>query len=166
MTGWTEERVELLKELWSEGLSASQVAERLGGLARNAVIGKVHRLCLATPPGREYRMAGHGQPRGRRRVPAGTPRAIRLRPRIAPAALVAAVPASAIKPAAAVVEDPQIHIEELPGVALLDLRAEQCRFPYGDPKRDFRGFCGRDASGSFCPHHSRIVYRPAARVRR
>ena len=51
--GWTEERVELLKKLWLEGFSASQIAAELGdGVTRNAVIGKVHRLGLsgrATP---------------------------------------------------------------------------------------------------------------------
>src|SRR5512145_522569 len=44
---WTDERVELLKKLWAEGLSASQIASRLGGVTRNAVIGKVHRLGLS-----------------------------------------------------------------------------------------------------------------------
>jgi GcrA cell cycle regulator len=43
---WTEERVEKLKELWTKGLSASQIASSLGGTTRNAVIGKVHRLNL------------------------------------------------------------------------------------------------------------------------
>ena len=50
--GWTDERVELLKKLWLEGLAASQIAKQLGGVTRNAVIGKVHRLGLsgrATP---------------------------------------------------------------------------------------------------------------------
>jgi GcrA cell cycle regulator len=50
--GWTDERVEILKRLWLEGLSASQIAKQLGGVTRNAVIGKVHRLGLsgrATP---------------------------------------------------------------------------------------------------------------------
>src|SRR5690554_7667093 len=49
---WTDERVELLKKLWADGLSASQIAGRLGSVTRNAVIGKVHRLGLsgrATP---------------------------------------------------------------------------------------------------------------------
>ena len=46
---WTDERVERLKRLWAEGLSASQIAAQLGGVSRNAVIGKVHRLNL---PGR------------------------------------------------------------------------------------------------------------------
>src|SRR6476661_1571500 len=45
--GWNEERVELLKKLWTEGLSASQIAAELGGITRNAVIGKVHRLGLS-----------------------------------------------------------------------------------------------------------------------
>jgi len=44
--GWTDERVEILKALWGEGLSCSQVARVLGGVTRNAVIGKVHRLGL------------------------------------------------------------------------------------------------------------------------
>ena len=44
---WTDERVELLKKLWGEGLSASQIAGRLGAVTRNAVIGKVHRLGLS-----------------------------------------------------------------------------------------------------------------------
>ena len=44
---WTEERVEQLKKLWSDGLSASQIAGELGNVTRNAVIGKVHRLGLS-----------------------------------------------------------------------------------------------------------------------
>ena len=44
---WTEERVENLKKLWGEGLSASQIAAELGGITRNAVIAKVHRLWLS-----------------------------------------------------------------------------------------------------------------------
>ena len=44
---WTDERVETLKLMWSEGKSASQIAKELGGVTRNAVIGKVHRLGLS-----------------------------------------------------------------------------------------------------------------------
>src|SRR5436305_12771417 len=44
---WTDERVELLKKLWADGLSASRIAAELGGITRNAVIGKVHRLGLS-----------------------------------------------------------------------------------------------------------------------
>ena len=48
---WTDERVELLKKMWGEGQSASQIAKELGGVTRNAVIGKVHRLGLSTRSG-------------------------------------------------------------------------------------------------------------------
>ena len=41
---WTDERVEVLKKMWGEGQSASIIAKALGGVTRNAVIGKVHRL--------------------------------------------------------------------------------------------------------------------------
>ena len=43
---WTEEKVEKLKELWGKGNTASQIAEIIGGISRNAVIGKAHRLNL------------------------------------------------------------------------------------------------------------------------
>ncbi|MGH1453487.1 MAG: GcrA family cell cycle regulator [Paracoccaceae bacterium] len=48
---WTDERVELLKKMWGEGQSASQIAKELGGVTRNAVIGKVHRLGLSNRTG-------------------------------------------------------------------------------------------------------------------
>jgi GcrA cell cycle regulator len=48
---WTDERVELLKRMWAEGQSASQIAKELGGVTRNAVIGKVHRLGLSNRVG-------------------------------------------------------------------------------------------------------------------
>ncbi len=48
---WTDERVELLRRMWTEGQSASQIAKELGGVTRNAVIGKVHRLGLSNRVG-------------------------------------------------------------------------------------------------------------------
>ncbi len=47
---WTDERIERLKELWTKGMTASQIAEELGGVSRNAVIGKAHRLDLQSRP--------------------------------------------------------------------------------------------------------------------
>jgi len=47
---WTDERIERLKELWSQGITASQIADELGGVSRNAVIGKAHRLGLQSRP--------------------------------------------------------------------------------------------------------------------
>ena len=47
---WTEERIERLKSMWTEGATASQIADELGGVSRNAVIGKAHRLGLEARP--------------------------------------------------------------------------------------------------------------------
>lgn len=47
---WTDERIDQLKNLWDKGLTASQIAEELGGVSRNAVIGKAHRLSLKSRP--------------------------------------------------------------------------------------------------------------------
>ena len=47
---WTEERIERLKAMWTEGATASQIADELGGVSRNAVIGKAHRLGLEARP--------------------------------------------------------------------------------------------------------------------
>ncbi len=65
---WTDERVEILKRMWSEGQSASQIAKELGGVTRNAVIGKVHRLGLSN------RTAGGGKATTREK-PAARPAA-------------------------------------------------------------------------------------------
>ena len=79
---WTEERVEMLKQLWTDGLSASQIARKMGGVTRNAVIGKVHRLGLsgrATPARVTTARISSGSSRSRPSTPnVGTGRA-RLR---------------------------------------------------------------------------------------
>jgi GcrA cell cycle regulator len=66
---WTEDRVETLKKLWSDGLSASQIAKQLGGVTRNAVIGKVHRLGLSgrAAPSRPARRPAPRGPRAHAR---------------------------------------------------------------------------------------------------
>lgn len=47
---WTEERIDTLKKMWDSGMTATQIAEELGGVSRNAVIGKAHRLGLQSRP--------------------------------------------------------------------------------------------------------------------
>ncbi len=58
---WNDERVEQLKKLWAEGKSASQIATEIGGISRNAVIGKVHRLGLAGRPKAGAAAGGRGR---------------------------------------------------------------------------------------------------------
>lgn len=68
---WSEQRVEMLKSLWLKGRTASQIAEDLGDVTRNAVIGKVHRLGLKSRP----------SPIRRDRAPAPVPKPVESRPR-------------------------------------------------------------------------------------
>ena len=81
---WTDERVETLKKMWNEGQSASQIAKELGGVTRNAVIGKVHRLGLSN------RVAGDGEAAAQpaaapaQAAPAQPAAAPRVEPRPAP----------------------------------------------------------------------------------
>src|SRR6056297_1098235 len=97
---WNDERVDLLKKMWGEGQSASQIAKELGGVTRNAVIGKVHRLGLS------HRGSGDGALKGGDEQPAETP-PIAVEPAPPPEEPVATEPAAAEpspEPATVVVE--------------------------------------------------------------
>ncbi|MFU8882822.1 MAG: GcrA family cell cycle regulator [Rhodobacterales bacterium] len=99
---WTDERVELLKKMWGEGQSASQIAKELGGVTRNAVIGKVHRLGLSN-------RAGAAPAAAPAAAAAAKPEA-KAKPAVKPAE-VKARPAPA-KPAPRIVPDDTAAVEE------------------------------------------------------
>ncbi|GJD52219.1 hypothetical protein OPKNFCMD_4981 [Methylobacterium crusticola] len=157
---WTKERVELLKRLWSDGRSASQIAAEIGGVSRNAVIGKVHRLGLA---GRVLKANGAdgGAPAGRRPRPeaeAPAPAAVETPTMLAPAPPALALVQAKVAAAAEIA---------LPGserVTIMELREYMCRWPMGDPSSPEFRYCGdRSITGlPYCTHHARIAYQPAA----
>jgi GcrA cell cycle regulator len=168
---WNDERVELLKKLWAEGLSASQIANRLGDVTRNAVIGKVHRLGLS---GRVTTS------RLRKSRPANAPAKVApTSPR--PARVQFAVHGNtALKPVfveheraavALAVVPPQAEEPEpatVPaGVSLLDLKETMCRWPVGDPQDEGFHFCGaRRVDGlPYCEKHARMAFQPVQRRR-
>jgi GcrA cell cycle regulator len=145
--GWTDERVELLKKLWQDGLSASQISKQLGAVTRNAVIGKVHRLGLS----------GRGAPSKPRRATFTSPRPARPRtPR----------PARPQRPAAVSQERRMAlrYADEGPGTATcLTLGAHMCKWPIGDPLADSFTYCGRRSAenGPYCHAHATVAYQPA-----
>ena len=157
---WTDERVELLKKLWSDGLSASQIAAELGGITRNAVIGKVHRLGLS---GRA-KSASSGATRQRKaRAPTHMLRigrnAIRGNTALAPAYDIE------------VEAQPELIDNVIPigqRRTILELTEATCRWPVGDPGAGDFFFCGGNTVGSlpYCAYHARIAYQPAADRRR
>lgn len=165
--GWTDDRVSLLKKLWTDGLSASQIAKQLGGVTRNAVIGKVHRLGLA---GR----AAPSRPVKRVAVPV-----VRLRP-----VLVASQPTEAVEPtpAAISIAAKAVPIAELVAatitpkaakprakprggeiIGVLQLGPNMCKWPIGDPGDTDFGFCGSHCGSSavYCEEHAAIAFQPA-----
>ena len=153
---WTDERVEQLKRLWSEGLSASQIAGELGGITRNAVIGKVHRLGLSgraktpsssAPRPRKPRQPGH---------------MMRLsRPSMRGNTALAPMYETDVEP------EPELIENIIPlgqRCTLLELNESKCRWPIGDPGSAEFFFCGGQPLEGlpYCNYHSRVAYQPAA----
>ena len=166
---WTDERVELLRKLWSEGLSASQIAAQLGSVTRNAVIGKVHRLKLssrgrttaAAPRQKKVSSSAGGNKSATRS--ATVTRSITTS--IGATALQTqfdAVPVVRYRPAENVVVPISRRLE------LVQLSERTCKWPNGDPLTEDFSFCGNDTAetGPYCTYHSRIAFQPAAERRR
>ena len=156
---WTDERVELLKKLWSDGLSASQIAAELGGITRNAVIGKVHRLGLS---GRA-KSTSSVSPRPRKaRSPSHMLRIGR-----------------AIRGNTALAHAYEFEVEAEPELidniipigqrrTILELNEQTCRWPVGDPGSSDFFFCGGNTVVGlpYCAYHSRVAYQPTSDRRR
>ena len=180
--GWTEERVELLKKLWMEGLSASQIAGILGeGVTRNAVIGKVHRLKLsgrAKPASSAPRVRSAPRSNGPRRLPSSSGRSSSpmggmMKSRSMGGGGVHG--ATALKMdqefetdvyVAPVVQE--IFIPENQRLSLLQLNEQTCKWPIGDPLTADFFFCGGHAEENkpYCEFHSRRAYHQIEKKKR
>jgi GcrA cell cycle regulator len=165
-TGWTDDRVELLAKLWSEGQSASQIAAVLGGgVTRNAVIGKVHRLGLS---GRG-KTTGAAPAQHRQPKPTRAPtHPMTMADAPQPAAAAASTPAKVVTPPAATWRPTEVAIPTSERVTILELRDSMCRWPIGDPAKADFGFCGqRSVTGlPYCGAHCQIAYQPATERKR
>lgn len=170
---WTDERVEKLKRLWSEGLSASQIAAQLGGVSRNAVIGKVHRLSL---PGRAKAGGGTSAATRPAKRQTSAPRAPNYAARVATRTVV--------RPAGATMLKEEIEIDTVEDVAyvpsknvvvpisrrlsLTELTERTCKWPVGDPLKEDFHFCGCDSNESspYCNFHRKMAYQPVTERRK
>lgn len=174
---WTDERVELLKKMWNEGQSASQIAKELGGVTRNAVIGKVHRLGLSNragsaapakpatekpaakakattkpaPPKPEPAQASAparpAAPNRRPIIPAGQP----LPPQPSP---------NEISPEALA---KQSAVEKkAKKLTLMELTERTCKWPVGDPATEDFWFCGLAVQPGkpYCEAHVGVAFQP------
>ena len=162
---WTEERVELLRKLWLDGLSASRIAAELaGGVTRNAVIGKVHRLGMSGRVKAPTTMpAGARRPSkpsaDTSRQPLQRPSAMPMRGNLAVALQSRPMPL------------PQPYrstgdnvVPMADNVTIMELRESMCRWPVGDPSSAEFRYCGGKApigEGPYCSFHSRMAYQPS-----
>ena len=183
---WTDERVELLKKMWGEGQSASQIAKELGGVTRNAVIGKVHRLGLsnrATSGSKsdsatkaEVKPKAAPKPKAAAKPKADpvpemkTEPAVPQRPAATPATRKAIIPAGQPLPpqpsaneispeALAKVNEVEKKAKKL---SLMELTERTCKWPVGDPATEHFWFCGLpvQAGKPYCEAHVGVAFQP------
>jgi GcrA cell cycle regulator len=178
---WTDERVELLKKMWGEGQSASQIAKELGGVTRNAVIGKVHRLGLsnragsgaaAAPVKAEAKVKPASKAKVEPKPQPKTEPAIKPAPegksglparkQIIPAGqpLPPQPSANEISPEAlAKVNEVEKKAKK---ISLMELTERTCKWPVGDPATDNFWFCGLPVQQGkpYCEAHVGVAFQP------
>ncbi|TYB80663.1 GcrA family cell cycle regulator [Maritimibacter fusiformis] len=182
---WTEDRVETLKKMWAEGQSASQIAKELGGVTRNAVIGKVHRLGLSNRAGggstpnpavaakakeKPAKPAAKPKPAAAEKKPEKTEAAepaperpaIPARKQIIPAGqpLPPQPSANEISPEAlASVREVEKTAKR---ISLMELTERTCKWPIGDPATPEFWFCGLPVQQGkpYCEAHVGVAFQP------
>lgn len=148
MSNWNEGAVQLLRTLWADGLSATEISRKLKDtglvVSRNSVIGKVHRLGLA----------------GRATPSRPAKRPVRAaRPRQTPRKLLRVV---ADEPPPIIPDLAPLVLENGKPAGVFDLTDSMCKFPIGDPSEADFAFCGRESShGPYCKDHARLAYQPS-----
>lgn len=153
---WTEERVSLLRKLWGEGHTAAEIAKQLGGVTRNAVIGKAHRL----------KLSNRVSPIQQNKKPANKNVERKTTKKLS------SVPSVLSHNVSSVLSSPknvQVTYSNNSGelYSLMDLKPRMCRWPCGDPKHDDFGFCGDSSMPGlpYCEKHAKLAYQASTRNR-
>lgn len=179
---WTDERVELLKKMWGEGQSASQIAKELGGVTRNAVIGKVHRLGLSNRATTTSANTAAKTEAKSKAAPKAAPKATKAdpepkvemetKPAIAPGtpARRQIIPAGQPLPpqpsANEISPEALARVNEVEKkakkISLLELTERTCKWPVGDPATDDFWFCGLPTQSGkpYCEAHVGVAFQP------
>lgn len=147
---WTDDRVELLKKLWAEGLSASQIAGQLGGVTRNAVIGKVHRLGLS---GRATTSRVKSSPKPK----AKSNKSLRFAFGLVSGSSVLGMP---LLPKEVIYNGLRQPPKPHQLTDFTNLKEGQCKFIHGDPEENKEwGYCGKptDPGASYCRECKGVV---------
>ena len=173
---WTDERVEILKKMWGEGKSASQIAKELGGVTRNAVIGKVHRLGLSNRTGGSTSAAPE-----KKAAKAEAPKAeaapekkststeVKVVEVVAPVRkpiITAGQPLPPQPSANEISPEALASVREVEKTAkrisLMELTERTCKWPIGDPATEDFWFCGLSvqAGKPYCEAHVGVAFQP------
>jgi GcrA cell cycle regulator len=175
---WTEQRIDTLRKLWGQGQTASQIAAILGGITRNAVIGKAHRLGLTGRPSPIKREAG-ASPQPRRRAAASAAPARRMPGAGQPGGVhgqqlphthglshgASSAPQQQARsqgPMAPTVRETPVAppaAKPAPRVSA-HVGSKTCSWPMGDPKQPGFHFCGEPAEMGkpYCHQHCHLAY--------
>jgi len=177
---WTDDRVEVLKKMWGEGQSASQIAKELGGVTRNAVIGKVHRLGLSNRATTTTAAKTEAKPKAAAKAPAKPKVEPKTEPAIKPVdpnlpkstlpARRQIIPAGQPLPpqpsgneispeALAKVNEVEKKAKKL---SLMELTERTCKWPVGDPATEDFWFCGLEVQPGkpYCEAHVGVAFQP------
>jgi GcrA cell cycle regulator len=183
LMSWTDDRVEILKKMWGEGQSASVIAKELGGVTRNAVIGKVHRLGLSnrtvgatpakTPAKGKAAAKSPAKPKPAAKKPEPKPEAATSpQPEAKPAMPVRKPIIPAGQPLPPQPSANEISPEALASVRevektakklnLMELTERTCKWPIGDPATEEFWFCGLPVQQGkpYCEAHVGVAFQP------
>ena len=181
---WTDDRVEVLKKMWGEGRSASQIAKELGGVTRNAVIGKVHRLGLSNRAGSSSAATAKKEAKPKATSKTASAPKTKVEPKTEPA--IKPRPASEGKPnfparrqiiPAGQPLPPQPSANEISPealakvnevekkakkIGLMELTERTCKWPVGDPATEDFWFCGLPVQQGkpYCEAHVGVAFQP------
>ena len=136
---WTEEKVEKLRELWGKGNTASQIAEIIGGISRNAVIGKAHRLNLSAKIIKRSKTNNPNHANYSDKSINKKSRKIKFRSLLL-----------------------DKDFEPSKNLSLEELNENTCKYMEGHPNEKSASFCGRKTveKFSYCPLHLIVVFQP------
>ena len=148
---WTDEMVDKLRQMWTEGKTATEIAKELG-VTKNSIVGKVHRLCLTARP--STIKSKDEEPVEKVEVEKEIPEEVEENVEVV------AEPVESVKP-----EKTEKKHKSNCHVKLVELDSHTCRWPLGDPRDEDFCFCGKKVrmGQTYCEEHANMAYVKATK---